>query len=134
MSDTTLDLSGWTCPAPLRDQSVVVMGHGGGGVLSAELVRHLFAPAYGNEVVSMLKSTSLASTITVMELTGAANTIVARTFAPYELFITAALIYLAITYVLTTALRALEHRLSRHMRPLDSSAVPLAGEANHAGA
>ena len=35
---------------------------------------------------------------------------------------------------LGTALRALEHRLSRHMRPLDSSAVPLAGEANHAGA
>ena len=54
MSDTTLDLSGWTCPAPLRDQSVVVMGHGGGGVLSAELVRHLFAPAYGNEVLDQL--------------------------------------------------------------------------------
>jgi polar amino acid transport system permease protein/octopine/nopaline transport system permease protein len=91
-------------------------------------------PAYGNEVISMLKSTSLASTITVMELSGAANTIVARTFAPYEVFITAALIYLAITYVLATALRALEHRLSRHMRPFEQSIVPLAEEAKHAGA
>ncbi|MEW9310272.1 ABC transporter permease [Labrys neptuniae] len=91
----------------------------------------LALPAYGNEVVSMLKSTSLASTITVMELTGVANTIVARTFAPYELFITAALIYLAITYVLTSALRALEHRLSRHRRPLVQTHPNLA-ESSHA--
>jgi polar amino acid transport system permease protein/octopine/nopaline transport system permease protein len=91
----------------------------------------LALPAYGNEVVSMLKSTSLASTITVMELTGVANTIVARTFAPYELFITAALIYLAITYVLTSGLRALEHRLSRHRRPLVQSRTNLS-ESSHA--
>ena len=91
----------------------------------------LALPAYGNEVVSMLKSTSLASTITVMELTGVANTIVARTFAPYELFITAALIYLVITYVLTSALRALEHRLSRHRRPLVQTHPNLA-ESSHA--
>ena len=91
----------------------------------------LALPAYGNEVVSMLKSTSLASTITVMELTGVANTIVARTFAPYELFITAALIYLVITYVLTSALRALEHRLSRHRRPLLQSRTNLS-ESSHA--
>ena len=94
----------------------------------------LALPAYGNEVISMLKSTSLASTITVMELTGAADTIVARTFSPYELFITAALIYLAITYVLTTALRALEYRLSRHMRPLKQSTISPAEEASHARA
>jgi His/Glu/Gln/Arg/opine family amino acid ABC transporter permease subunit len=94
----------------------------------------LALPAYGNEMVSMLKSTSLASTITVMELTATANTIVARTFAPYELFITAALIYLSITYVLTTALRALEYRLSRHMRPLKQSPASLAKEADHVGA
>lgn len=94
----------------------------------------LALPAYGNEVISMLKSTSLASTITVMELTGTANTIVARTFAPYELFITAALIYLAITYVLTMALRSLEYRLSRHMRPLSQSASALSRETNHASA
>ncbi|MFF5804723.1 hydrogenase expression/formation protein HypE [Streptomyces sp. NBC_01565] len=54
MSDTTLDISGWTCPAPLRDHPRVVMGHGGGGALSAELVRHVFAPAFGGETLAQL--------------------------------------------------------------------------------
>jgi hydrogenase expression/formation protein HypE len=40
-------LDGWTCPVPLRDSPVIVMGHGGGGQLSAELVDHLFVPAFG---------------------------------------------------------------------------------------
>jgi hydrogenase expression/formation protein HypE len=42
------DFSGWTCPAPLRDHPHIVMGHGGGGALSAELVEHVFAPAFGS--------------------------------------------------------------------------------------
>jgi hydrogenase expression/formation protein HypE len=46
MSDATID--GWSCPAPLRDQPNIVMGHGGGGKLSAELVQHLFLPAFSN--------------------------------------------------------------------------------------
>lgn len=40
-----LDFESWSCPMPLRDSPVVVMGHGGGGALSAELVEHLFVPA-----------------------------------------------------------------------------------------
>jgi His/Glu/Gln/Arg/opine family amino acid ABC transporter permease subunit len=74
-------------------------------------------PAYGNEMISMMKATSLASTITIMELTGTANTIVARTYAPYEVFISAALIYLCIAFGLARFARAAEARLSRHMRP-----------------
>lgn len=42
-----LDFNAWVCPAPLRDSPAIVMGHGGGGVLSGELVEHLFLPAYG---------------------------------------------------------------------------------------
>jgi hydrogenase expression/formation protein HypE len=42
-----LDFESWTCPAPLRDTPSVVMGHGGGGAMSGELVDHLFLPAYG---------------------------------------------------------------------------------------
>jgi hydrogenase expression/formation protein HypE len=42
-----LDFEGWTCPVPLRDTPEVVMGHGGGGAMSAELVEHLVLPAYG---------------------------------------------------------------------------------------
>lgn len=79
-------------------------------------VFRLVLPAYGNEVVAMLKATSLASTITVMELTGAANTIVSQTFAPYEVFITAACIYLVLALVLTKALGLLEWYLNKHRR------------------
>jgi hydrogenase expression/formation protein HypE len=42
-----IDLDSWVCPAPLRDSPTIVMGHGGGGALSAELVQHLFLPAFG---------------------------------------------------------------------------------------
>jgi hydrogenase expression/formation protein HypE len=42
-----LDLENWSCPLPLRDYPAIVMGHGGGGRLSAELVEHLFLPAFG---------------------------------------------------------------------------------------
>ena len=42
-----LDFDGWVCPAPLRDSPAIVMGHGGGGAMSAELIEHLFLPAFG---------------------------------------------------------------------------------------
>lgn len=44
-----LDFEGWACPVPLRDSPTIVMGHGGGGQMSAELVEHLFVPAFGNQ-------------------------------------------------------------------------------------
>ncbi|MEU7057044.1 hydrogenase expression/formation protein HypE [Streptomyces sp. NPDC046197] len=50
--EAPVDPANWTCPAPLRDQPVVVMGHGGGGALSAELIEEVFAPAYGNPTLA----------------------------------------------------------------------------------
>jgi hydrogenase expression/formation protein HypE len=44
---TTVDFDAWTCPVPLRDSPNIVMGHGGGGAMSGELIEHLFLPAYG---------------------------------------------------------------------------------------
>jgi hypothetical protein len=44
-----LDFEGWTCPLPLRDSPNIVMGHGGGGQMSAELIDHLFIPALGGQ-------------------------------------------------------------------------------------
>ena len=41
-----IDYMGLSCPVPLRDHPNVVMGHGGGGKLSSELVEHLFLPAF----------------------------------------------------------------------------------------
>lgn len=46
-SATEFDFEGWSCPLPLRNHDRVVIGHGGGGKLSAELVEHLFLPAFG---------------------------------------------------------------------------------------
>ena len=44
----TIDMESWVCPAPLRDAPNIVMGHGGGGAMSAELIEHLFLPAFGS--------------------------------------------------------------------------------------
>lgn len=44
---TALDVENWTCPLPLRDTPYVVMGHGGGGAMSGELIEHLFLPGFG---------------------------------------------------------------------------------------
>ncbi|MGW3465054.1 hydrogenase expression/formation protein HypE, partial [Streptomyces olivaceoviridis] len=54
-----VDPANWTCPAPLRDQPVVVMGHGGGGALSAELIEQVFAPAYGNPTLAALTDSAV---------------------------------------------------------------------------
>ena len=50
------DLENWTCPLPLRDQTSIVMGHGGGGRLSAELISALFVPSFsGTELAGVLQ-------------------------------------------------------------------------------
>ncbi len=72
-------------------------------------------PAYGNEVILMLKGSALASTITLLDLTGMARTIIARTYMPVEIFLAAGLIYLAITFVFVQLFRLLERRLGRHL-------------------
>jgi len=77
-------------------------------VLPAAFRRTL--PAYGNEVVMMLHGTSLASVVTLTDLTGAARELNARFYLPFESFIGAALIYLALTLVLVNLLRAAERR------------------------
>lgn len=55
----SLDFAGWTCPAPLRSHPTIVMGHGGGGKLSAELVEHLFVPAFRNETLEKMSDSAV---------------------------------------------------------------------------
>ena len=69
-------------------------------------------PAYENEIILTIKATSLASTITLLDLTGVARLEVANTYAPYEVFLTAGAIYFCITTSISWALRALERRLA----------------------
>ncbi len=61
MVDVALDFEGWTCPLPLRDSPTVVMGHGGGGQMSAELVEHIFVPAFQNSVLSGLADSAVVT-------------------------------------------------------------------------
>ncbi|BBO72521.1 nopaline transport system permease protein NocM [Desulfosarcina alkanivorans] len=74
-------------------------------------------PAYGNEVILMVKATSLASTITIMEMTGVANVIMAENYRPLEVFIVAGSFYLLINFILTRIVQAIEWHLSGHLRP-----------------
>ena len=74
-------------------------------------------PAYGNEVILMVKATSLASTITVMEMTGVANAIISETYRPLEIFLVAGTCYLFLNFVLTRIVRMIEFSLSGHLRP-----------------
>ena len=62
-------------------------------------------PAYGNEIILMLKGTSLASTVTLMDLTGVAKYIISTTFKPIEVFIVAGGIYLFMTFVVHNVIK-----------------------------
>ena len=80
-------------------------------------------PAYGNEIILMVKSTSLASTITLLEVTGIAKKIIATTFAPMEVFIIAGAIYLTINFIVTRGIQWIEVKLSPQLYR-DRSAAP----------
>ena len=69
-------------------------------------------PAYGNEIILMLKGTSLASTVTLMDLTGVAKYIISTTFKPIEVFIVAGGIYLFITFIIHNVIKFLEKKYS----------------------
>ena len=60
--------------------------------------------------ISILKNTSLLSTITVVELTLYAQTLISATFRPFDFYIAVALIYLVLTTMLTRLASWLEHR------------------------
>ena len=69
-------------------------------------------PAYGNEIILMLKGTSLASTVTLMDLTGVAKYIISTTFKPIEVFIVAGSIYLFFTFIIHNVIKYLEKKYS----------------------
>ena len=69
-------------------------------------------PAYGNEIILMMKGTSLASTVTLMDLTGVAKYIISTTFKPIEVFIVAGGIYLFMTIIIHNVIKYLEKKYS----------------------
>jgi polar amino acid transport system permease protein len=84
--------------------------------ITSPIAIRLCLPAYSNDVISLMKSTALASTITLLDMTGIARTIVAETYAPYEIFISLMFIYLILTWMIQRAFGWTEKRMSRHVR------------------
>jgi polar amino acid transport system permease protein len=84
--------------------------------ITAPIATRIALPAYSNDVISLLKSTALASTITIADMTGIARTIVANTYAPYEIFISLAIVYLIFTFILQKLFGYIEHYLGRYTR------------------
>lgn len=72
-------------------------------------------PAYTNEVVFLLQASSLVSIITLMDITGVARVIAARSFAFYELFLTAAVIYLILVYAVIFVFKKIEKKINAHL-------------------
>jgi polar amino acid transport system permease protein len=70
-------------------------------------------PALGGETVLLLKSTALASTITVVDVMGAANRIRSETFLVYESLLSAAVVYVLLTFLVTRIFAFLERRINR---------------------
>nr|WP_298141078.1 ABC transporter permease [uncultured Pseudomonas sp.] len=74
-------------------------------------------PQYSNEVIMMLHTTSLASIVTLIDITGAARTVSSRFYMPFEAFITAGLFYLCLTFILVRLFKLAERRWLAYLAP-----------------
>ena len=78
-------------------------------------------PAYGNEVVMMLQTTSLASAVpSLIDLTSAASRVYAKFYLPFEAYVFAGLIYLLMTFTLSAIFKAIEHHYLAYLAPRSS--------------
>jgi octopine/nopaline transport system permease protein len=84
-------------------------------ILAPIAFRHAL-PAYSTEVVLMMKSTALASLVTVWEVTGVAQRLISQTYRTMEVFLCAAAIYLVLNFIVIQAMMLLERSLSKHRR------------------
>lgn len=82
-------------------------------LVPAMLTRSL--PLYGNEMIMMLHATSLASTVTLLEITGVARMITLNYYVQFEPYVTAAAIYLAMTFVLVTGFQLVQRRFAGYL-------------------
>ena len=74
-------------------------------------------PQYSNEVIMMLQATSLASIVTLIDITGAARTVNAQFYLPFEAYITAGVFYLCLTFILVKLFKLAERRWLSYLAP-----------------
>jgi polar amino acid transport system permease protein len=84
--------------------------------ITAPIAIRLAIPAYSNDFISLMKSTALVSTITLADMMGIALTIYGETYAPYEIFISLAIIYMILTWVIQKSFGRFERYMSRYER------------------
>ncbi|WP_438751670.1 ABC transporter permease [Pararhizobium sp. O133] len=92
-------------------------------ILAPIAFRHAL-PAYSTEVVMMVKSTALASLVTVWEVTGVAQRLISQTYRTMEVFLCAAAIYLILNFLILQAMALLEYKLTPHRRAAPLFPVP----------
>ncbi len=80
-------------------------------------------PQYTNEIVFMLHGSVVASVITIQDILGAGRTLNAKYYVAYEGFLTAAALYMTITFVLIGIFRLIENRYMKHMLPPETAAA-----------
>jgi arginine/ornithine transport system permease protein len=88
-------------------------------VLPSALRRAL--PAYGNEVIFMLHGSAVASVITLQDILGAGRWLNGRYYVAYEGFVTAAVLYMLLVFLITRGLAAAERRWLAHLRPREAA-------------
>ena len=79
-------------------------------ILVPQTIRRVIPPLT-NELITLTKSSSLLSAIAVLELTHAGQAIIARTFAPFEIYAAVAVMYLGLIAVLSRGSALLERRV-----------------------
>jgi len=55
----SLNISGWTCPRPLQNYPTIVLGHGSGGKMMADLIQHLFVASFGNDLLGQMGDSTI---------------------------------------------------------------------------
>lgn len=83
-------------------------------------------PQYGNELVMVMHATSIASAVTIVELTRTARDVYYNNLAPLEAFGLVAVFYFAITFTLVGIVKLLEGRFLKHLRPKSADPSPVA--------
>ncbi|MEG0858430.1 MAG: ABC transporter permease [Pseudomonas sp.] len=74
-------------------------------------------PSYSNEVILLLQGSSIASAVTLMDLTGAGRSVYSDYYAPFEAFLFIGLVYMAMTFALVEIFRRLEVRYLAYLAP-----------------
>ena len=88
-------------------------------------------PGYSNEIILMVKSTALASTVTLLEITGIAAKLISESYRPIEVFVCAGAIYLAINFAVSRLFAWLERAMSPERRSVPLAVLPNTMRGEH---